>query len=99
MPVGALALVPNDRQRDARAISAEIRALEAEKEALKMERRANREMRRADKIRREGRESGELVLYEERVERIRDPEPSGGVRIEKDRKGRMAISVPKKYLR
>jgi len=48
-----------------------------EKEALRAEKR---------RIRREGRESGELVLYEERVERIRDPEPSGGVRIERDRK-------------
>lgn len=93
--VGTLALVPD--RRDARAISAEIRALEAEKEALKAERRANREIRRAERLRREGRESGELVMYEERIEKIRDPEPSSGVRIERDRKGRMSISVPKKY--
>lgn len=107
-PVGALALIPADRSRDARSISAEIRALEAEKEALKAERRANREIRRAERLRRDGaggemvvrREReivgapGEVVLYEERV---REVEPSGGVRIERDRKGRMAISVPKKY--
>jgi hypothetical protein len=97
--VGPLALaVPSDRhlgghRKDERAIRAEIRALEAEKEALRAEKRASRELRRADKIRREGRESGELVLYEERVERFREPE--GGVRIEKDKKGRMSISVPK----
>lgn len=93
--VGALALVPD--RRDARAISAEIRALEAEKEALKAERRANREIRRAERRRRESRESGELVMYEERIQKVRDPEPSSGVRIERDRKGRMSISVPKKY--
>ncbi|KAI1155598.1 hypothetical protein F4825DRAFT_25268 [Nemania diffusa] len=40
--------------------------------------------------------TGELVLYEEEIERIE--EPRRGVRIEKDKKGRMSISVPK-YLR
>jgi hypothetical protein len=33
------------------------------------------------------------VLYEEKIEKIE--EPSRGVRIEKDKKGRMSISVPK----
>ncbi|KAI5861419.1 hypothetical protein GGS23DRAFT_598572 [Durotheca rogersii] len=37
--------------------------------------------------------TGELVLYEEQVEHIE--EPRRGVRIEKDKKGRMSISVPK----
>ncbi|KAL7621974.1 hypothetical protein AAE478_007475 [Parahypoxylon ruwenzoriense] len=37
--------------------------------------------------------TGELVLYEEQVEKIE--EPRRGVRIEKDKKGRMSISVPK----
>lgn len=36
---------------------------------------------------------GQLVIYEERVEKIE--EPRRGVRIEKDKKGRMSISVPK----
>jgi hypothetical protein len=110
--VGPLALaLPVERRRvtDERSIRAEIKALEAEKEALKAEKRADREMRRADRLRREGRASeGELVLYdrdswsdrEEEVRIVRKEkvvEEDGGVRIEKDRKGRMAISVPKYY--
>jgi hypothetical protein len=112
IPVGPLALVlPSDRHRtkDERAIRAEIRALEAEKEALRAEKRAEREMRKADRIRRGGRSSDtDLVLYErdtiERdgeeytiVKRERVEEEGGGVRIEKDKKGRMSISVPKYY--
>jgi hypothetical protein len=98
IPVGPLALaITSDRSRskDERAIRAEIKALEAEKEALRAERKASKEVRRAERIRREGRESGDLVLYEERMEVKREREPEGGVRIEKDRKGRMSISVPK----
>jgi hypothetical protein len=110
IPVGPLALaLPVSRGKDERAIRAEIKALEAEREALRAEKRADREMRKADRIRREGRVSeGDLVLYErERIEtpseeytlvrRERVEEPEGGVRIEKDRKGRMSISVPKYY--
>ncbi|KAB5566296.1 hypothetical protein GE09DRAFT_1106235 [Coniochaeta sp. 2T2.1] len=37
--------------------------------------------------------TGELVLFEETVERIE--EPNRGVRLEKDKRGRMSISVPK----
>lgn len=37
--------------------------------------------------------TGELVLLEETIERVE--EPSRGVRIEKDRRGRMSISVPR----
>ncbi|KAI1824281.1 hypothetical protein F4861DRAFT_539163 [Xylaria intraflava] len=37
--------------------------------------------------------TGELVVYEEEIERVE--EPRRGVRIEKDKKGRMSISVPK----
>ena len=112
IPIGPLALVPTERHRskDERAIRAEIKALEAEKEALRAEKRADREMRKADRIRRGGRASeGELVLYDREtierggeevtlVRRERVSEPEGGVRIEKDKKGRMAISVPKYYL-
>ncbi|KAE8453655.1 hypothetical protein EG329_009166 [Mollisiaceae sp. DMI_Dod_QoI] len=111
MPVGPLALaLPPERHRvkDERAIRAEIKALEAEKEALRAEKRAEKEMRKADRIRREGRVSeGDLVLYERDrydsdeevtlVRRERIEEPEGGVRIEKDKKGRMSISVPKYY--
>lgn len=105
----ALAVRTHDHRKDERAIRAEIKALEAEKEALRAEKRAERELRKADRIRNHGRSSeGDLVLYErERIERPgeeitlvrreRIEEPEGGVRIEKDRKGRMAISVPKYY--
>lgn len=100
--VGPLALaVPEDRggsRKDERAIRAEIKALEAEKEALRIEKKASKEMRRAERLRREGAGGGggEMVMYErdERYER-REREPEGGVRIEKDKKGRMSISVPK----
>ena len=109
IPIGPLALVPTERRRskDERSIRAEIKALEAEKEALRAEKRADREMRKADRIRRGARASeGELVLYDREtierggeeltlVRRERVSEPGGGVRIEKDKKGRMAISVPK----
>jgi len=74
------------RRKDERSISAEIRALEAEKEAIRIEKRAQREYERANRIRTEGRESGELVVYEEkRVEK--EKEHDGGVRIEKDKRG------------
>ncbi|KAI0454185.1 hypothetical protein F5B21DRAFT_514936 [Xylaria acuta] len=46
-----------------------------------------------DLVRAERLPTGELVLYEEEIERIE--EPRRGVRIEKDKKGRMSISVPK----
>jgi hypothetical protein len=81
--------------------------LEAEKEALRAEKRADREIRKAERIRRGGRASeGDLVLYDREtyerggeevtlVRRERVTEPEGGVRIEKDKKGRMAISIPK----
>lgn len=109
IPVGplALALPERNRSKDERAIRAEIKALEAEKEAIRAEKRADRELRKADRIRRGGRASeGELVLYDREtierggeevtlVRRERVSEPEGGVRIEKDKKGRMAISVPK----
>ncbi|KAH8808551.1 hypothetical protein F5884DRAFT_858081 [Xylogone sp. PMI_703] len=103
IPVGPLALaVPERSRRDEHSIRAEIRALEAEKEALRAEKRADEELRRASSLRR-GRD--ELVVYEKdryvdkdevlvlKKEKIIEPE--GGVRIEKDRKGKMSISVPK----
>ena len=48
----------------------------------------DRELVRAERL-----PTGELVLYEEEIERIE--EPQRGVRVEKDTKGRMSISVPK----
>ena len=108
IPVGPLALaVPRHSSRDERAIREEIKALELEKEALRIQRRAEKDLRKADRIRRGHRASEtDLVLYEEdrhdrrgeevivvRKEKISEPE--GVVRIEKDRKGRTSISVPK----
>jgi hypothetical protein len=64
-----------------RELRAEIRALEREYK--------DRELIRAERL-----PTGELVLYEE--EEIEVVKPSrGGARIEKDKKGRMSISVPK----
>lgn len=103
--VGPLALAgPRHNSRDERSIRNEIRALEAEKEALRFERRAERARRRGHRS-----SETDLVLYEQDtyvrpgeevtiVKRERVAEPEGGVRIEKDRKGRMSINVPK-YLR
>lgn len=95
LPSGALTLVPVARSE--RDIRAEIKALEAEQEAIKLERKAERELRRADRLRREGRDDTELVLYEKEEFREERSERSerGGVRIEKDKKGRMSISIPK----
>lgn len=109
-PSAALALVPQ-HHRDQRSIRDEIKALEAEKEALKAEKRAQHELRKADRIRRGGARHSEtdLVLYERdsyredgeeytvvRKEKI-VREDDGGVKIQKDKKGRMSISVPKYY--
>ncbi|KAK8115979.1 hypothetical protein PG984_012481 [Apiospora sp. TS-2023a] len=97
---GPLALV-SDRRRDDRSIKAEIARLEMERDLMKPRHHhhkhshshshshsPSRELVRAERL-----SSGELVLYEE-TERIE--EPKRGVRIEKDKKGRMSISVPKK---
>lgn len=89
VPVGAMALVKSDRHRSRsrsdRDIRHEIRDLERQ---LDRKRHSERELVKAERL-----SSGELVLYEEQVERIE--EPRRGVRIEKDKKGRMSISVPK----
>ncbi|KAI1777458.1 hypothetical protein F4818DRAFT_439813 [Hypoxylon cercidicola] len=103
VPIGPLALV-GDRRRTNHDISMEIARLEAERDFMKRERRHHhshsrhrshshsrsleRELVSAERL-----PTGELVLYEEQVEKIE--EPRRGVRIEKDKKGRMSISVPK----
>lgn len=92
IPIGPLALVTADRRsrsRDGRAIRAEIRDLEYQLARRdRHERRSEREIVKAERF-----SDGQLVLYEERVEKVE--EPSRGVRVEKDKKGRMSISVPK----
>ncbi|KAI1095555.1 hypothetical protein F5B19DRAFT_489212 [Rostrohypoxylon terebratum] len=93
--VGPLALI-SDRRRSDREIRMEIARLEAERELLRPERRhhrhhshsrhrshshsTERELVSAERL-----PTGELVLYEEQVEKIE--EPRRGVRIEKDKKG------------
>lgn len=67
-------------------IRSEIRDLE--REIARRERRDGRELVHAERL-----PTGELVLYQEEVERVE--QPSRGTRIEKDKKGRMSISVPK----
>ncbi|KAI1141432.1 hypothetical protein F5Y05DRAFT_261075 [Hypoxylon sp. FL0543] len=102
--VGPLALV-SDRRRSDREIKMEIARLEAERDLLKPDRhhhhhhhshsrhRSHSHSTERELVSAERLPTGELVLYEEQVERIE--EPRRGVRIEKDKKGRMSISVPK----
>ncbi|KAI1843806.1 hypothetical protein JX266_010065 [Neoarthrinium moseri] len=89
IPVGPLALVTSDRRRE-KDIKYEIARLEAEREMMRRDRHhhhhhhhshsPSRELVRAERL-----SSGELILYEEKVEKIE--EPRRGVRIEKDKKG------------
>ncbi|RYP58595.1 hypothetical protein DL769_008882 [Monosporascus sp. CRB-8-3] len=94
---GPVALV-DDRHRTDRDIKMEIAQLEAERDLLKRERRRHRSRHHRSRSRSRSRSraggelvraerlpTGELVLYEEQVERIE--EPRRGVRIEKDKKG------------
>jgi hypothetical protein len=70
-----------------RELRAEIRLLEAEL-AARRRGRSRGEVVRAERL-----SDGQMVVYEERVEKV--DEGHRGPRIEKDRKGRMSISVPK----
>lgn len=106
VPVGPLALVDHHHHhlrhgsrsrsrrrrgsRDSDELRSEIRQLE--KQLARRERRMSRgggELVRAERL-----STGELVLYEEEVETIEEP-ARGGVRIERDKRGRMSISVPR----
>lgn len=72
-------IVPDRRRKSERDIQAEIRALEAEKRALKLEREAEQRRAKADKIR-----ESEYEVVDSRRDR-------NVVRVEKDRRGRLAI--------
>lgn len=89
--MGPLALVRSEghrsRSRSRSEIRSEIRDLERQLHKSR-HRHSDREVVKAERL-----SSGELVLYEEQIEKIE--EPRRGVRIEKDKKGRMSISVPK----
>ncbi|OTB09422.1 hypothetical protein M426DRAFT_70700 [Hypoxylon sp. CI-4A] len=96
LAVGPLALV-GDRRRSDREIKMEIERLEAERELYKIDRhhhhhhhshsrhRSHSHSRNRELVSAERLPTGELVLYEEQVEKIE--EPRRGVRLEKDKKG------------
>ncbi|KAK5004285.1 hypothetical protein LTR28_009116 [Elasticomyces elasticus] len=99
---GPLVMVDRTR-RSRRDIEAEIGALEAEKRALRLEREAEEKMQMAERVREEEYQvveyrepRRELVEYRERKREKGSPEREKSpkretVRIEKDRKGRMAL--------
>ncbi|RCI17122.1 hypothetical protein L249_2594 [Ophiocordyceps polyrhachis-furcata BCC 54312] len=89
MVVGPVIHRSRSRSRSGREIRAEIRALEREL----AHRPKGVELGERDIVRTERMPDGELIVYQERVERqSAGPKPP---RIEKDKKGRMSISVPK----
>lgn len=76
---GAMVVLPERRKsRRERDIKAEIRALEAEKRALKYEEEAREKQEKADRMR-----ESEYEIIENK--------DRGGVRVEKDRRGRLAL--------
>lgn len=78
---------PRSRSRSGREIRAEIRALEREL-VHRPRGPADREIVRAERL-----PDGQLVIMEEKLEKV--VEHRKPPRIEKDKKGRMSISVPK----
>lgn len=89
VPVGTMALVKSERHRSRSASrSHRDHRMSEVRELQRRHHEGSREVVKAERL-----SSGELVLWEEQVERIE--EPRRGVRIEKDKKGRMSISVPK----
>lgn len=91
---GLALIVPHHSKKDEKTIKAEIRALEAEKKMLKYEREIEKEHRKAARYK-EGRVSdGDVII--ERSSRHREPEiiierPEKEIKVEKDKKGRMAF--------
>ncbi|KAJ3472578.1 hypothetical protein NLG97_g10875 [Lecanicillium saksenae] len=85
------------RSRARSDIRAEIRALEREYEGSRRHHHHHhhRDEEEYDIIRTERMEDGQLVVYEERVDRITThPKPA---RLEKDKKGRITLSLPAYY--
>lgn len=90
-------MVQEREYRSDRDIQGEIARLEAERRALRLEREADERRDMATRLRSD--EEYQLVEYRERgpprevvefVEREKEP-PKSVVRVEKDRKGRMAL--------
>ncbi|KXS98492.1 hypothetical protein AC578_2607 [Pseudocercospora eumusae] len=95
---GSLVLADREHRSD-RDINAEIRYLEQERRALRLEREAGQKLDLALRLRERPEEEFQLVEYRDRsrprqetviYERERSP-PRNVVRVEKDRKGRMAL--------
>lgn len=91
IPIGPFALAERSRSRSrsGREIRSEIRALEREL----VHRPRDRDVSEREVVKAERLPDGQLVVYEEEVDNfVSHPKPP---RIEKDKKGRMSISVPK----
>ncbi|KAK4162882.1 hypothetical protein QBC43DRAFT_345520 [Cladorrhinum sp. PSN259] len=93
---GPLALMEERRiverrgSRDSDDLRSEIRHLERQLARQERHQRSgSRDLVRAKRL-----STGELVLFEEEIETIEEP-ARGGVRIERDKRGRMSISVPR----
>lgn len=85
VPIGPLAIVSDGHRRH--------RSRHSHSRSRSRHARHSSIGRGGELVRAERLSTGEIVLYEESVERVE--EPSKGVRIEKDRRGRMSISVPR----
>jgi len=105
VPVGPVALAGERRHRDRYEtddLRSEIRHLEkqlARREGSRSRRRHSHSRHRSmsrggDLVRAERLSTGELVLYEEEIEQIQEP-TRAGPRIEKDKRGRLSISMPR----
>lgn len=103
VPVGPLALASGSHHHrrnsfETDELRSEIRHLE--KQLARRDRghrhshSRHRSLSRGDLVRAERLSTGELVLYEEEVEQVLEP-TRGGPRIERDKRGRMSISVPR----
>lgn len=93
MPVGPLALAERSRSRSqsrgGREIRAEIRALERELAHRPKHDSGGRELVRAERL-----PDGQLVVYEEQVEKVEHGHKPA--RIEKDKRGRLSLSMPRR---
>jgi hypothetical protein len=100
-------VLPERRRERSRDVHAEVRALEAEARALRLEREAQQHNHHGQVIIAQPQQSGyEMVEYRERrpdreiveyVERDRSPKREV-IRVEKDRKGRMALVRSARWL-
>jgi hypothetical protein len=105
VPVGPVALAGERRHRDRYEtddLRSEIRHLEkqlARREGSRSRHRHSHSRHRSmsrggELVRAERLSTGELVLYEEEIEQIQEP-TRAGPRIEKDKRGRLSISMPR----